>query len=252
MKFVRFLKGKHVLYGLLENNLVTQLASAPYESVQITDTIYSLSQVQLLAPATPSKVLAMALNYESHIRDARKPTKPEPFFKTPSCIIGPGDPIILPQDAGTVHEEAELVVLIGKKCKRVSEQKAMEYVFGYTCGNDVSARIWQRGDIQWWRAKSSDTFGPLGPCIVTDVDGSCIDIWARVNGKQVQHCNTSELLFDIPALISFISQVITLDAGDLIFTGTSGVPVEIRDGDRVEIEVDKIGVLSNPVTAERA
>lgn len=251
MKFVRFLKEKQVSYGILENDLITQLVSAPYESVQVTDTTYSLSEVQLLAPTTPSKVLAMALNYESHIRDARKPTKPEPFLKTPSCIIGLNDPIILPHDAGTVHEEAELVVVIGKKCKHVSQQNALDHIFGYTCGNDVSARVWQRGDVQWWRAKSSDTFGPVGPCIVTDIDGSSLDIWARVNGKQVQHCNTSELLFDIPTLVSFISQVITLDAGDLIFTGTSGAPVEIQDGDIVEIEVDKIGVLSNPVTAER-
>lgn len=251
MKFVRFLKENDVSYGLLENNRITQLVDTPYESVQITNSTYSLSDVRLLAPSTPTKVLALALNYESHIRDARKPAKPEPFLKTTSCIIGPGDPIILPKGAGTVQEEAELVVVIGKKCKHVSQQNALEHVFGYTCGNDVSARVWQRGDTQWWRAKSSDTFGPIGPCIVTDVDGSSLDIWARVNGKQVQHCNTSELLYDIPTLISFISQVIALDPGDLIFTGTSGVPVEIQDGDIVEIEVDKIGVLSNPVVAER-
>lgn len=252
MKFVRFLKENKVSYGVLENEQVTQLVDAPFESVQVTNSTYSLSDVRLLAPSTPTKVLALALNYESHIRDARKPTKPEPFLKTNSCIIGPGDPIILPKDAGTVHEEAELVVVIGKKCKHVPPQNALKYVFGYTCGNDVSARVWQRGDTQWWRAKSSDTFGPIGPCIVTDIDGSSLDIWARVNGKQVQHCNTSELLFDIPTLVSFISQVIALDPGDLIFTGTSGAPVEIQDGDIVEIEVDKIGVLSNPVVAERA
>jgi len=251
MKFVRFLKENQVSYGILENDRVTQLVGAPYESVQVTTSTYSLSDVRLLAPSTPTKVLALALNYESHIRNARKPTKPEPFLKTTSSIIGPGDPIILPKGAGTVHEEAELVVVIGKKCKHVSQQNALEYVFGYTCGNDVSARVWQRGDTQWWRAKSSDTFGPTGPCIVTEVDGSSLDIWARVNGKQVQHCNTSELLFDIPTLVSFISQVIALDPGDLIFTGTSGAPVEIQDGDIVEIEVDKIGVLSNPVVAER-
>jgi 2-keto-4-pentenoate hydratase/2-oxohepta-3-ene-1,7-dioic acid hydratase in catechol pathway len=251
MKFVRFLKENEVSYGILENNRITQLADAPYESIHVTTTTYPLSAVRLLAPSTPTKVLALALNYESHVREARKPTKPEPFLKTTSCIIGPEDPIVLPKFAGTVHEEAELVVVIGKKCRQVSQQNALDYVFGYTCGNDVSARVWQRGDTQWWRAKSSDTFGPIGPCIVTDIDGSSLDIWARVNGKQVQHCNTSELLFDIPTLVSFISQVIALDPGDLIFTGTSGVPVEIQDGDIVEIEVDKIGVLSNPVVAER-
>jgi 2-keto-4-pentenoate hydratase/2-oxohepta-3-ene-1,7-dioic acid hydratase in catechol pathway len=193
----------------------------------------------------------MALNYKSHLGGHEAPKRPEPFFKVPSCIIGPGEPIVLPKGTSRVDEEAELVVVIGRKCSKVSKARALDYVFGYTCGNDVSARDWQRNDIQWWRAKSSDTFGPIGPYIVTDIDGSKLEVTARINGREVQRCNTSDLLFDIPTLISSISQVVTLYPGDLIFTGTSGTPAQIRDGDVVEVEIEGIGILSNPVKSEK-
>ncbi len=250
MKIVRYLVKDSPAYGVVEDDHVKELEGPPFHGITLTGRTHSLSEVQILAPSTPTKILAMALNYASHIRGAPQPSKPEPFFKTPSCIIGPGDPIILPRGVGEVQEEAELVVVIGRRCRKVSKAEALAYVLGYTCGNDVSARDWQRGDKQWWRAKSSDTFGPIGPTIETDLDSSHLDIWARVNGREVQHCNTSELLFDVPSMISFISQVVTLEPGDLIFTGTSGVPVRITDGDTVEVEVEGIGVLSNPVKNE--
>ncbi len=250
MKFVRYRINGRVLYGVLDADVVKEIEGAPFRGITYTGTSYPLSSVTLLAPVLPSKILALALNYASHIRRSPPPTKPEPFFKTPSCVIGPGDAIRLPTAAETVEEEAELVVVMGQRCRHVSTAKALAYVFGYTCGNDVSAREWQRGDIQWWRAKSSDTFGPIGPVIVTDIDSSHLNIWARVNGREVQHCNTSELLFDVPTLISFISHVVTLEPGDLIFTGTSGVPAQIKHGDVVEVEVEGIGVLSNPVVQE--
>ena len=251
MKIVRYLVNDTVSYGVVEEDHVKEIDGLPFQGITFTSCIYPLSEVKILAPSTPSKILAMALNYESHIRGTPKPTKPEPFFKTPSCIIGPGESIILPRGVGEVQEEAELVVIIGRRCRKVSKSRAMEYVLGYTCGNDVSAREWQRGDKQWWRAKSSDTFGPIGPFIENDIDCSQLDIWARVNGREVQHCNTSELLFDVPSVISFISKVVTLEPGDLIFTGTSGIPVQIKDGDVVEVEVKGIGVLSNPVENEK-
>ena len=127
---------------------------------------------------------------------------------------------------------------------------ALGYILGYTCGNDVSARVWQRGDTQWWRAKSSDTFSPIGPYIETDLDAFDFEIQARINGTEVQHCYSSELLFDIPTMINFISQVVTLEPGDLIFTGTSGKPAELHDGDVVEVEVKGIGTIQNSVEAE--
>ncbi len=250
MKIVRYRINGRVLYGVVDADVVKELEGSPFRGITYTGMSYPLSSVTLLAPVLPSKILALALNYASHIRRSPPPTKPEPFFKTPSCVIGPGDAIRLPKAAETVEEEAELVVVMGQRCRHVAPAKALAYVFGYTCGNDVSAREWQRGDIQWWRAKSSDTFGPIGPVIETDLDCSRLHVWARVNGLEVQHCNTAELLFDVPTLISFISHVVTLEPGDLIFTGTSGVPAQIKDGDIVEVEIEGIGVLSNPVVQE--
>jgi 2-keto-4-pentenoate hydratase/2-oxohepta-3-ene-1,7-dioic acid hydratase in catechol pathway len=250
MKIVRCFVKDRVSYGVVEEDIVKEIEDTPFRRITYTGNVFPLSEVKLLAPTMPSKILALALNYESHVRSSPKPTKPEPFFKTPSCIIGPGESIIIPKKAGMVQEEAELVVVIGRRCRRVSRTQALEYVLGYTCGNDVSAREWQKGDVQWWRAKSSDTFGPIGPYIVTDVDSSQLNIWARVNGREVQHCDTSELQFDVPTLISFISNVVTLEPGDLVFTGTSGVPAQIKNGDIVEVEIEGIGILSNPVTKE--
>ena len=251
MKFVRFSVRGRVAYGVVENNIVKQTKGNPFGRLVFEGSEYPLSEVKLKAPCRPTKSLAMALNYKSHLGGHEAPKRPEPFFKVPSCIIGPGEPIVLPKGTSRVDEEAELVVVIGRKCSKVSKTRAPDYVFGYTCGNDVSARDWQRNDIQWWRAKSSDTFGPIGPYIATDIDGSKLEVTARINGREVQRCNTSDLLFDIPTLISSISQVVTLYPGDLIFTGTSGTPAQIRDGDVVEVEIEGIGILSNPVKSEK-
>lgn len=251
MKIVRYLVEGRIAYGVVDNETIKQIKDSPFGKISFTGGEYPLSEARLLAPLIPSKILAMALNYKSHLHDRNAPTKPEPFYKAPSCVIGPEETILLPREAGRVDEEAELVVIIGRKCSKVSKAKALDYVLGYTCGNDVSCRDWQKGDVQWWRAKSSDTFGPIGPYIATDMDCSELNIWARVNGKVVQQCNTSQLLFDIPTLISFISQVVTLEPGDMIFTGTSGAPAQIKDGDVVEVEVEGIGLLSNHVKAEK-
>ena len=250
MRFARYEVQGEVTYGVVEGEWLKSITTTPFEPYQITGHQHRLSEVRLLAPCTPSKVLAMALNYKSHLGDREAPTQPEPFFKASNSVIGPGDTIVLPRNAGRIEEEAELVVVIGRRCTRVSEGDALGYVLGYTCGNDVSARMWQRADMQWWRAKSSDTFCPVGPYIDTEANAPNLDIWARINGREVQHCRSSELLFDIPTLISFISQVVTLEPGDLIFTGTSGRPAELHDGDVVEVEVSGIGTLHNPVRAE--
>jgi len=251
MKFVRYEARGKIAYGVVEDNEVREITSAPYEAYEFTGKKRSLTEVRLLAPCTPSKMLATALNYKSHLGEHETPGKPELFYKVPSSVIGPGDSIVLPKAAERVEEEAELVVVVGRRCSKVSEADALSYVLGYTCGNDVSARVWQRNDMQWWRAKSSDTFSPFGPYIETDVDISGLDIRARVNGREVQRCNSAELIFGVPALVSFISQVVTLEPGDLIFTGTSGRPAELHDGDVVEVEVEGIGTLRNPVVLEK-
>ena len=149
-----------------------------------------------------------------------------------------------------MQEEAELVAIIGKPCRRVSEADALDYVFGYTCGNDVSARDWQRIDPTFWRAKAADTFSPIGPYIETDLDPNNVSIKARVNGKQVQDVNTTNIVHNTAACISYISQWVTLGPGDVIYTGTGGTQPTLKDGDVVEIEIAEIGVLSNPVKAE--
>ena len=150
----------------------------------------------------------------------------------------------------TLDEEAELVIVIKDRCRNVTKEDALNHVVGYTCGNDVSAREWQRGDGQWWRAKSSDTFSPVGPYIVDDVDTGNVMLRARVNGKEVQGESTSFLIFDIPTIISWTSRRMTLEPGDLIFTGTPGTPGHLVAGDTVEVDIEGIGVLSNPVGME--
>ncbi len=250
MKLARYAFGNDVTYGVVDGEWVTPVSGIPFGTRQLQRRRHALADVKLLMPCTPTKVLAIGLNYPSHLGGQAAPTQPEPFLKAPNSFIGPGDAIVLPKGAGRVDEEAELVVVIGKRCSKVAKSQALDYVLGYTCGNDVSARVWQKGDRHAWRAKSSDTFAPFGPYIVTDLDGGNLDIYARVNGREVQHCRTSELLFDIPTVVSFISQAVTLEPGDLIFTGTSGAPAELHGGDVVEIEIPGIGTLRNPVQAE--
>ncbi len=257
MKFARFLFQGKTAYGIVEGNSIRQLVGSPFGRHRVTDQVYPLREVRLLAPCTPSKILAMAVNYKSHAESVTGPAlaipkNPEPFYKTPSSIIGPEEPIIIPKVfQGRTDEEGELVVVIGKRCSRVSKEAALDYVLGYTVGNDVSARDWQRGDRSWWRAKSSDTFSPIGPVIETELDPFNIDFRIILNGKEVRPANTRDLVYDIPTEISFISQSVTLEPGDIIFTGTPGHPSQLHPGDIVEIDAKGIGVLRNPVQAEK-
>ena len=253
-KFARYEAHGEIAYGLVEDDVVKQLSASPLEDYRVTDHTHPLSEVKLLAPIVPSKVLAIGLNYKSHLGDREPPKVPEPFIKTTSSVIGTGDVIIISREALdesiTVQAEAELSVVIGRRCRRATKANALDYVLGYTCGNDVSARQWQRNDLQWWRAKSSDTFSPLGPFIVSDLDPSNLDLMSRINGNTVQDSNTSDLLYDVPAIIEFVSSAMTLEPGDVIMTGTPGRPGDLHAGDTVEVEIKGIGILSNPVRAE--
>ncbi len=248
--FARYKAHGEVAYGVVEGDIVRQITTTPFEEFKITDHTHSLSEVKLLVPCTPTKIIAIGKNYVSHLRGRDVPEVPEAFYKVPSSLVGPGEAIVIPEGAGNVEEEAELVVVIGKRCKKVSKEQAMDYVLGYTCGNDVSARDWQRGDLQWWRGKSADTFSPTGPFIVTDIDPTNLELRCRVNGKEMQYTNTSELYYDIPTMISFLSQAVTMEPGDLLYTGTPGSPASLHPGDTVEVEISEIGVLSNPVQGE--
>ena len=176
---------------------------------------------------------------------------PQPLFKRPSCLPRHEGKIIIPKGSEITHFEAEMVIVIGKKAKDVSKEDAHNYVFGVTCGNDVSARAWQKGDVQWWRAKGSDTFGPCGPFITSGLDYDNLLLKLRLNGKTMQEERTSQLIHDVPTIVSFISQHVTLKPGDLIFTGTPGTTSEIQPGDVVEVELEGVGVLRNKVSAEK-
>lgn len=206
--------------------------------------------VRLLAPVIPrSKVVAVGRNYADHVKEMgdELPTTPLLFFKPNTSVIGPDDPIVLPDFSQEVSYEAELAVVIGRLTKNVSPEQALQHVLGYVVANDVTARDVQRSEDQWARAKGFDSACPLGPWIETDLDPSELAVRSRVNGETRQDGNTRELVFDVPFLVSYISEAFTLLPGDVILTGTPAGVGTIDAGDRVECEVEGIGVLSNPV-----
>jgi len=250
MKFVRFKAGDVEAYGLVENDKVRRLSGDLFSEWQKTDQTYPLADIQILVPTQPQKVLALAGNYRDHLGDKPVPEIPEPFFKLPSSLQRHLGPVRQPKDHEAVHYEAELVLVIGKRARKVSESEAMKYVLGVTCGNDISARHWQRNDVQWWRAKGSDTFGPCGPYIVTGLDVNQLNMELRVNGEVKQKTNTRNLIFNVARIVSFISQSVTLEPGDLIFTGTPGKTQPMQIGDKVEVEIEGIGILENHLVAD--
>jgi 2-keto-4-pentenoate hydratase/2-oxohepta-3-ene-1,7-dioic acid hydratase in catechol pathway len=252
MKIARFKIGGQSRFGIVEGNLVKEIAGSPLHGIDPTGTTYSLTEVTLQSPVEPSKALATIRNYPSHMVGSLGlsnaiPKEPQAFLKATSCITGPLDTVVLDPESGRVDAEGELVVVIGSRANNVPRDKALEYVLGYTCGNDISAREWQRDDPQWWRAKSSDTFGPIGPWIVTGIHPGNLTLTVRINGKEIQRGSTSELIFDVPSLISHFSRFITLEPGDLIFTGTPGQTSAIGPGDFIEVEIQDIGILQNQV-----
>jgi len=251
-KFVRYRVGDHAAWGVLEDGEIAEVEGTLFAH-KPTDVRRKLSEVTLLRPGTPGNVLAVGRNYKSHLGTRLQPTQPEVFLKPISCLQDPEGPIVIPQDSTDLHYEAELVLVIGKRVRNASREEAEAAIFGITCGNDVSERAWQRGpakDLQWWRAKGSDTFGPFGPAVVTGADYGNLRLQSRLNGVVVQDQDTADLIFDCPTVVSFISRYLTLEQGDIIFTGTPGETKPMKPGDVVEVEIENIGVLRNPVVAE--
>jgi 2-keto-4-pentenoate hydratase/2-oxohepta-3-ene-1,7-dioic acid hydratase in catechol pathway len=235
--------------GVIEKETIRVIEEPFWETTTTTGERIATSAVRLLPPCEPRSIVCVGLNYASHLQGRPAPDPPTLFFKPLSSIAGPDDAIVLPKDAGRVDPEGEIVIVIGKTLKGASREEAVDGIFGYTCGNDVSARAWQRGDGQWWRAKGSDTFGVFGPDIVTGLAYDQVELRARVNGEEVQHGKSDELILDIPEIVRYVSAVMTLHPGDVIFTGTPGSPPEIHDGDVVEVEISGSMVLRNPVQA---
>ena len=235
--------------GLLEGDNIRVIEYPFWENTKPTGETLALSAVRLLPPSEPRSIVCVGLNYSSHLGGRPAPDPPTLFHKPLSSIAGPGDNIVLPRNAGRVDPEGEIVIVIGKQAKGVSRADAASAIFGYTCGNDVSAREWQQADGQWWRAKGSDTFGIFGPSIVTGLQHDKIEMRTRVNGVEAQHGASDELIMDIPATVEWVSAVMTLLPGDIIYTGTPGSPQALSPGDVVEIEVTGAGVLRNTVVA---
>jgi 2-keto-4-pentenoate hydratase/2-oxohepta-3-ene-1,7-dioic acid hydratase in catechol pathway len=247
---VRYARYEHrgkVSYGILDGDTLREISGGLFGSRRETGAKVKLGAVKLLWPCEPSKVLAAGLNFKSHLGNQPAPSKPELFFKPLTSLLEPEGEIVIPAGARNVHYEGELVIVIGKQARRVSASEATNYIFGYTCGNDVSERDWQRGDLQWWRAKGSDTFAPLGPVIAAGLDYPKSRLQTRVNGQVKQSQSLSDLLFDAAAVVSFTSQYVTLLPGDVIYTGTPGATSALKPGDIVEVEIDGIGILRNRV-----
>jgi 2-keto-4-pentenoate hydratase/2-oxohepta-3-ene-1,7-dioic acid hydratase in catechol pathway len=240
----KFRSEDEVFYGEIENGQV-------YHQDGIHAGIYELAELRILPPASPSKIVCIGLNYRDHARELsmRIPDDPVLFIKPPSAVIGHGDKIIYPASSSRVEYEAELAIVICKRCKNISAERAEDVIAGYTCFDDVTARDLQQKDGQWTRAKSFDTFAPFGPYLASpnELDVSNAKITCRVNGITRQESSTSNLIFDVPYIIEFITEIMTLEVGDVIATGTPPGVGEIHRGDTVEVEIQGIGTLINEV-----
>lgn len=249
----RFQSGEVVAWGVVEDHAVWEIAPDLYSPFEKTGRSFAMNDVRFLAPCDPSKIVAVGLNYKDHITEfgrTETPGEPVLFLKAPSALIGPEEPIILPKGAGRIDFEAELGVVIKKKARHISEAEAMDYVLGFTCVNDVTARELQKKDGQWARAKSFDTFAPVGPWIADGLPHDNLRVESYVNQKAAQQGHTSRMIFSVPKLIAFISQIMTLNPGDLISTGTPAGVGRLLAGDSVSIFVEGVGMLRNSVVDE--
>ncbi|HEX2904306.1 MAG TPA: fumarylacetoacetate hydrolase family protein [Jatrophihabitans sp.] len=261
MRIARFVAGGGIAWGVVEGPAeaganppfdsltVAAIKDHPMGPIEFTGDRFAISDVRLLAPILPSKVLAVGRNYAAHAAEMGNDVPPRPliFLKPSTSVIGTFDTIRLPADSQQVEHEAELAIIVGKVAKDVPRDKAMDVVFGYTCANDVTARDQQREDVQFTRSKGYDSFCPIGPWIETNFDPSAVRVRCLVNGQVKQDGNTSDMIFDVATIISFMSHVMTLVPGDVILTGTPEGVGRIADGDSVTVAIDGIGELTNPV-----
>ena len=256
MKIVRYLADGAAAYGALQDDdSIRELVGSPFEDFSVGDEVADFAAVRVLPPVEPRKVIGVGLNYIKHIEEIgmTKPEFPMLFMKPNTGVIGHGDSIVLPRESRQTEYECELTVVIGKDTRRVSEDEALDYVLGYTCGNDVSERTIQFPEMKMGAmliGKGFDTFCPIGPVVATGLDPSDLQIQTRLSGETRQNDRTSDLLFSVPKLVSYISEAMTLQPGDCILTGTPSGVGPIAPGDVVEIDIEGVGVLRNPVVAE--
>ena len=253
MRIARYTTGEDPSYGIVEGEpgreFVAQVQGDPlYQPLVLTGEQVALDDVRLLAPVIPrSKVIGIGRNYADHAKEmgGEPPSQPLMFLVPNTAVVGPGDPIVMPADAQEISYEGELAVVIGRIAKDVPKERVKEVVYGYTCANDVTARDWQRGDGQWARAKGFDTSKPLGPWISTELDVSNLRIQSRLDGETRQDGSTADMIFDVEMLVSYVSAAFTLLPGDVILTGTPAGVGLVAPGQRVDVEIEGIGTLSN-------
>jgi 2-keto-4-pentenoate hydratase/2-oxohepta-3-ene-1,7-dioic acid hydratase in catechol pathway len=249
MKIVRFAHGDKAEYGILYEDAVMSIEDSPFEAIKETNQHHRLTDLKLLPPCLPSKIVALGVNYRSHGEEMnhKPPEEPLIFIKPSTSVIGTEDKIIYPESSKRVDYEGELGVVIKSITRHVSKEDARQHILGYTCVNDVTARDLQSRDKQWTRAKSFDTFCPVGPCIETEIDPSDLSLETCLNGIIKQQTRTSQLILPIFELVSFISHIMTLLPGDIIATGTPGGIGPMLPGDTVEVKIENIGTLRNYV-----
>ena len=253
MRIARFTTGEDPVYGLVDGagEKIAEVTGDPlYQRIELTGATHLVEDVRLLAPVIPrSKVIGIGRNYADHAAEmgGAVPHEPLMFLVPNTAVVGPDDPVVLPQQSTEVHYEGELAVVIGRMCKDLEPEDALGVVFGYTCANDVTARALQRSDGQWARAKGFDTFCPLGPWVETDLDPGALRVVTRLDGEVVQDGTTTDMVHGVAALVSHASKAFTLLPGDVILTGTPAGVGPMEAGQRVEVEIEGIGVLANPV-----
>ena len=260
MKWCRFRSVDKISYGIIEGDNVIEVDGSPFDSYTRTSNVQPLSSVRLEVPVIPPTFYAAGVNYPEHVtwaaekvgREPNLPKNADVGYRAVNALIPSGDPIIVPKDATTeVQYEGELVVVFGKKCRNVTEAEALDYVLGYTIGNDVSERTWQKDDRTMWRAKNTDTFKPMGPWIVTDLEPDDLHCKVTLSGEVVTEYDISTAIFSVRHYISKMSQYLTIYPGDVLWMGTEGATLNMKDGDTVDVEFNEIGVLTNKVVWEK-
>lgn len=258
MRWCRFEEDGHAVHGIVEGDRVVAVEGDPYRGHAPTGRVHRLSEVKLLVPVVPPTFYAVGLNYAKHIQEAADrngvipnlPTQPDVGYRANNALIAHGEDIVIPEGATKVHYEGEVVAVIGKTTRNVSETEALDHVLGFTIGNDVSERNWQKSDRTFWRAKNADTFKPMGPWI--DTEAKLEDMWTtvRVNGAETIRFKTDEMIFGVATFISTMSRYLTLHPGDVIWMGTDGTSPDLKAGDEVEIEISGIGTLKNHLVGD--
>ena len=257
VRWIRFSQKGQTAYGILEGERIVEVTGDPFRGYEKTPRTHDLSAVQIEVPVVPPTFYCVGLNYAAHIREAAAklgippdlPKQPDVGYRAANALIAHGEPVVIPADAAKVQYEGELVVVIGKRAKNLTEAEALSCVLGYSIGNDVSERTWQKSDRTLWRAKNTDTFKPMGPWIETEVDLDRLETRVRVNGAETTRFATNDMLFGVAAYISAITRYITLVPGDILWMGTDGSSPDLSPGDTVEVEITGIGTLRNPFVA---